>query len=463
MVFLRPAALLSFIFLGCGSDPAGSVDAGLDPDGGRDATPATDGPLADAPAADAPVPGPRTVRVSVSSQGQEGNGQSGDLPTISGDGRLVVFTSDATNLVAGDTNGIGDLFIHDLATLATVRINVGPGGQTTRDTGTGWIARGGRFVCFSTISSELVTGDTNNVEDAFLLDRMTGTIERVSVSSDEVQGNAGSTCGGVSDDGRYVNFYGYATNLAGTLGATVNTFVRDRQLGTTQLVNSTGSTPGNGASIGSAPAPDGSFVVFESNSTNLIAGDTNGARDLFLRATSGGTPPVMITRGVGGVPANGDSAVPFVSGDGRFVAFLSGASNLVPADTNGFTDVFVYDRMTGTTERVSRGVQGAQANGHSENPKLSHDGRYVLFLSAATNLVDDDTNGARDVFLYDRTTATTVRVSVSADGAQANGRSWYASLSDDGRRAVFSSDATDLVPDDANGLTDVFVRELVVP
>ena len=151
---------------------------------------------------------------------------------------------------------------------------------------------------------------------------------------------------------------------------------------------------------------------------------------------------------------------PAISADGRFVAFVSFATNLVPGDTNDATDVFVRDRQTGTTRRVSLGPGGVQGNGGSAGPAISANGRFVAFFSAATNLVPGDTNGTADVFVRDRQTGTTRRVSLGPGGVQGDGDSVGAAISADGRFVAFESDATNLVPGDTNGAPDVFVRSL---
>jgi hypothetical protein len=140
--------------------------------------------------------------------------------------------------------------------------------------------------------------------------------------------------------------------------------------------------------------------------------------------------------------------------------FSSLATNLVTGDTNGRNDAFVRTRSTNSTERVSRGIGGAESNGHTENPKLSADGRYVMFVSAASNLVPDDTNGVPDAFVFDRMTQTTTRVSVGDAGQQGNGRVHYASFAGNGRAVVFSSEASNLVIGDTNGVQDIFVHYL---
>ena len=213
-------------------------------------------------------------------------------------------------------------------------------------------------------------------------------------------------------------------------------------------------------------AADGRFVAFGSDATNLVTGDTNAVSDAFVYdRVTGTTERVSVSSA--GAEANGTSFAPAISADGRFVAFPSEATNLVPGDTNGVTDVFVRDRLTGTTERVSVSSAGAEANGTSFAPAISADGRFVAFPSEATNLVPGDTNGATDVFVRDRLTATTDRVSVDSAGAQANDRSDFPAISADGSVVAFVSTATNLVPDDTNvcgsfmtpgSCPDLFVR-----
>src|SRR5437016_8015596 len=234
---------------------------------------------------------------------------------------------------------------------------------------------------------------------------------------------------------------------------------------TTERVSvASGGTEGNGASLSSALSADGRFVAFVSAATDLVAADTNGVSDVFVHdRQTGATERVSVASG--GAEGNGSSGLigfafpPALSADGRFIAFVSFATNLVAGDTNGATDVFVHDRQTGTTERVSVASGGTQSNAASLGSALSADGRFVAFQSDATNLVAGDTNGATDVFVRDRQTGMTERVSVASDGTQANNVSSYPALSADGRFVAFESDATNLVAGDTNGATDVFVHD----
>src|SRR5207249_1268748 len=208
-----------------------------------------------------------------------------------------------------------------------------------------------------------------------------------------------------------------------------------------------------------ALSADGRFVAFGSDATNLVAGDTNGTTDVFVHDRQTGTTERVSVASGGGTQGNGKSggffAFPALSADGRFVAFQSDATNLVAGDTNGTTDVFVHDRQTATTERVS-------VNGFSAGPALSADGRFVAFHSTGSNLVAGDTNGATDVFVHDRQTGTTERVSGASDGTQGNDASAGPALSADGRLVAFHSSATNLVAGDANRAYDVFVHDRAV-
>src|SRR5439155_1754636 len=206
-----------------------------------------------------------------------------------------------------------------------------------------------------------------------------------------------------------------------------------------------------------ALSADGRFVAFVSFATNLVAGDTNGATDVFVHDRQTGTTE-RVSVASDGTQGNAASAGAALSADGRFVAFHSYATNLVAGDTNGATDVFVHDRQTGTTERVSVSSGGTEGNGFSAAPALSADGRFVAFHNTATNLVAGDTNGKTDVFVHDRQTGTTERTSVASDATQGNGPSAGAALSADVGLVAFHGTATNLVAGDANGAYDVFVH-----
>ena len=399
-----------------------------------------------------------TERVSVDSSGVQGNGQS-TVPAVSADGRFVAFMSYASNLVASDTNDQRDIFVRDRQTGATTRVSV----SSTGEQGNGGsdspaISADGRFVAFTSYASNLVASDTNDYNDVFLHDRQTGMTTRVSVDSAGAEGSGDSCFPDISPDGQFVTFESRADNLATSDKDTIgDVFVHHVQSGTTTLV-SVDSSGAKGDSDSSSPeiSADGRFVTFYSNATNLVASDTNRELDVFVHDRQTG----MTTRvSVDSSGAQGDnlSCGSAISADGRFVAFGSLATNLVASDTNVAWDVFVHDRQTGTTTLVSVDSSGVQGNDGSEYPSLSSDGRFVAFTSGATNLVASDTNGAGDVFMHDRQTGSTTRVSVGLAGVQADLQSEGAAISADDRFVTFYSNATNLVASDTNGEGDVFV------
>jgi len=300
------------------------------------------------------------------------------------------------------------------------------------------VSADGSFVAFTSRADNLVPGDTNGKIDIFVRNWQTHVTERMNISSSGEQANLNSFAPSVSTDGRYVAFVSFATNLVtGDTNGYPDVFVRDRQSGTTERVSvSSSGDQGNGKCLGdsaTAISPDGRYVAFASSATNLITGDTNGYSDVFVRDRQSGTTERASVSSSG---AQGDSASlwPSISADGRFVSFYSYASNLVPSDTNAYSDVFVRDLETHVTERLSVSSTGQQGNYISGPSSISADGRYVAFESQATNLVAGDTNGG--AFVRDREAGTTERVSVGSSGEQL---SWAhaPSISADGRYVAF--------------------------
>ncbi len=289
--------------------------------------------------------------------------------------------------------------------------------------------------------------------------------KRVSLSSAEAQGHAPSSDPVISAGGRFVVFRSGASNLVpNDTNGVSDVFIRDRHTGITRRLSvATGGAQANGHSSGAKISANGRFVVFHSDATNLVPNDTNNRQDIFVRDRKANTTK-RISVSSSGAQADGHSEYASVSGDGRFVAFQSSATNLVASDSNGFDDIFVRDRKTRTTRRVSMGLGGAQSNGDSRicvgyAPSISTDGTFVAFGSGATNLVAGDTNSSADVFVRNRKTGKTRRASVSTAEVQANqGGSSYCSISGGGGLVAYESDSTNLVAGDTNGETDVFVR-----
>jgi PKD repeat protein len=422
-----------------------------------------------------------TERVSVATGGAQAIGTFGSFnPALSADGRFVAFDSFTNNLgsagrgilvrdrQAGTTESVGDPSC--------------PGSRLPD------ISADGRFVAFE--CDQQAQSDTTPRIAILVRDRVTGLLERADVSSagqaaacdGSVEGCA-SVRPAISADGRFVAFYSGAINLVpGDTNANPDVFVRDRVAGTTERV----SVPTGGAQSAWGAASrfedrlgisaNGRFVAFASVADDLVPGGlVLGVNRIFVRDRQLGTTELASLSGTG-APANSDSRQPSISADGRVVAFSSFGNNLVPGDTNNAEDVFVRDRVAGTTERVNitgagtqvvcpPAVTGAECN---RDPVVSADGRFVVFRSRANNLILNDTNLREDVFIRDRQAGTTEIVSLSTDGVQGNGSSGEAlftndptrmAVSRDGRFVAFVSDATNLVAFDTNNIEDVFVRD----
>ncbi len=402
-----------------------------------------------------------TTRVSVSSEGAEGDSYSA-YPSISGDGRYVAFHSRAGNLVEDDSNGVIDTFVHDRVNRHTSRISVSSAGAEGRlESWNASISADGRVVAFESYADDLVSGDSNERMDVFVHDRATRETERVSISSSGRQGRQGSRAPSVSGDGQWVAFESAARDLveADTNGRT-DIFVHDRGTAQTERVSlSSGGTQANGDSENSSISAGGRYVAFETSASNLVDVDDNGARDILVRDRQEDSTE-LISVSSDGVQGNAQSLYPTISGDGRYVAFQSEASNLVEGDENGKRDIMIRDRHAGVTELVSISSLGMQANSHSQYPSISADGRYVAFASDASNLVEDDTNGTVDIFVHDRETGKTIRVSVSSEGAEGDFSSPSGSISAAGEYVAFFSWASNLIVADTNGQADVFAHDV---
>lgn len=401
-------------------------------------------------------------RVSVSATSVQGDRDSGG-PVISADGRYVAFASSATTLVPGDTNNTPDIFVVDRRTGAVSRVNVSSSGAQAHhltDEGSFGpsISDDGRYVAFASFADNLVPGDTNEALDGFVHDRRTGRTIRVTLNTAGGQAFGGGVS--ISGNARYVAFVSTPENIfPGSTDPLDAVFVRDLRTGAVSRVDvsTTGTTPDSISGV-ALISGDGRHVVFQSSGSGLDPRDTNTEPDVFLRnLDTGVTELVSVTPA--GVSGNGASLGFAVSADGRFVAFGSYASDLTPGDTNGVPDVFVRDLRTGVTSLVSVAAGGGPSDVYGSSPSsVSTDGRFVGFLSYATNLVPGDTNGASDAFVRDMRSGTTSRVSVNRRGTQGNGYSFSPAMTGDARWVAFTSSADNLVPEDTNGVADVFIR-----
>ena len=393
-----------------------------------------------------------TLTASVSSgglQGDAGSGQGGVV--ISADGRFVAFVSDASNLVAGDTNGVADVFVRDLGSNATTRVSTSSGGAQADDASSAQglaISPSGRFVTFTSDATNLAPGNDDSqcapepCPDVYIRDRRTHTTRMlVPFAGGPMPGRLLVTAG--------ARFYAYDND---GLGDVVRCRRSTRRcVVVSVLPPSVVVDEADANSYLGGISSRGRFVVFQKigfneapNATTMIAGG------VFVRDVRAGRTRIVTTH-----PrdrANG------LSPQGRFVLFASTAGKLVPEDTNHRRDVFVRDLRTGGTHRISISSAGRQGDRASVGVGISIRGHYCLFESNATDLVRGDRNRMTDLFLRDRLRGRTIRLNISPSGASANGPARFAALSLDGRWAAFGSPASNLVAGDTNGVRDVFVR-----
>jgi Tol biopolymer transport system component len=383
-----------------------------------------------------------------------------EFPAISADGNVVAYASAAPDLVPDDSNNMTDVFVTDRTRKETARISRGlsgaqPDGPSAVDSPPA-VSADGRFVAFSSSASNLVAGDTTGAGDVFVADRSTGDTTRVSLGPTGAEATGGDSYSpAVSADGRYVAFASDADNLVpDDANNATDVFVHDRQTQTTTRVSVTADDAEvtGGESYAPAISGDGGVVAFISRAADLVPG---GASDsgaaVFARDLRTGAVTRLGEAGGPDDPAAGQAPAPALSGDGRFVAYA------------GATGVFVADRRSGTAEQVSINGAGAPGDRPGTNPSISADGRFVAFESGATNLVPTDTNQRADIFVRDRKLAATTRVSVGPSSVQADRPSSHPRISGNGRFVAFESAATNLVPGDTNSAPDIFVHDLVAP
>lgn len=414
-----------------------------------------------------------TQRVSVPPSG-EADGGSG-YADMTPDARYVAFSSYARNLVPGDTNGSADVFLADRRSGAVTRVSVGNGGvqaqypstpPTTQGPGSSVpsISADGKRIAFESqaLNFAPVASGAMNV---FVRDVVAGTTTLLSTPA---PGGTLASCDSVSpaisSDGRYVSFTSRCDSLVpNDTNFTEDVFVRDLQTGAIERVSvSSTEAQANGRSHSPAISDDGNYVVFVSDASNLWPNDTNGKSDVFMRDRAAGTTTVISYTSANRMGGGGTSR-PSVSGDGTRIAFAAEASDLLPGDTNAAVDVFVRDMAVGTIQRVSVAAGGSQLALGGSQPSISRDGRTVAFESLSPEVVPSDTNASSDVFVRDTLAATTTRASVGASGEQADGMSFWPTLSGDGTAVSFESAATNLVTGDENALMDVFVRGVPAP
>ncbi len=329
----------------------------------------------------------------------DGESQS---PAVSADGRVVVFESAAGNLTHGDDNHTWDIFAFDAVTEAVELVSRGLDGPANGPSSRAALSAAGRLVVFSSKADNLVANDTNGTADIFAYDRQTGQTTLVSLGMDGLPANHPSNNPAVSADGRLVVFDSWADNLVrGDTNYMSDVFLLDRQTGVMSRVNLT--TTGDEADRPSQRpviSADGNVIAYESLATNLTPDDTNDTTDVFVYSRENGDVE-RVSVSTDNQTGNGPSGMAAISADGQLIVFASFADTLALDDDNHSLDIFLRARGQGITESISS-RPGLLANGPSNNPEISADGRYITFDSVATNLIAGDTNTAIDIFLYDR-------------------------------------------------------------
>lgn len=403
---------------------------------------------------------PTIVRVSENLDGV-GADLGSFAPAVANTGRLVAFHSLATNLVASDTNGVADIFVKDTQNGEVERANTTSNGVEALGGDSRFAAATNAAVgniVFESDASNLVANDNNGLSDIFLKDTASGTLTRVSVDAVGDEADLASSNAAISRDGTVVVFDSAATNLvANDNNGLRDIFWRNLTTGEVKLVSvSAAGAQANNVSLNPIVSADGRFVAFESDANNLVGGDANSLRDVFIKDMNNGAI-ALVSVSAAGVQGNFVSAGASISDNGQFVAFASLSSTLVAGDLNGVSDVFVKDTVGGAIVRANTTSAGLEAvGGNSSSAAISADGRYVAFVSLANNLVLKGNLGIADVYIKDTQIGAIERLSISALGVESNLPSDLPMITTDGRYVVFESAATNLVPNDVNSGVDIF-------
>jgi Tol biopolymer transport system component len=390
-------------------------------------------------------------RVSVSRLGEQGNSFS-VRPELSTDGRYVAFVSMANNFVPGTPSAAISTYVRDRKRQITRVASVDKAGWYLLAAADPAISADGHHLLFAATSK-------NGVRHVYWRDLINDELKILSQDAQGALGANDSATPSVSSDGAVMAFSSSAALTPECSDGIPTIYIWQKRLGKLRCINRTidGNEP-NGASLQPSVSGDGHFIAFSSSATNLVSDDDNRQDDIFLYnlATSS---LQLISLGPKRAAANGQSREPSISSNGSKVAYISGAQNLVEKDENRQEDVFVWNRADGFTQLASQANTGAQANYFSSHVRISGNGRYVVFLSPADNLVPGQNNGKNQIFLRDLLRAKTDLISLGIDGKPGNGDSFQPAISSDGLFIAFRSNAKNLVPSDTNLTDDVFIAE----
>ena len=406
-------------------------------------------------------------RVSLGTNSLEADGSSFHL-SFSQDANIATFQSYAHNWANGDpTPNKQDIFIRNELTNQTVQITRG-----NDDSFDPTVSSDGRYIAFTSYASDLVPNDTNTSSiwirdglDVFVYDRESGRLRRASLTYNNKQVD-GNSIGIISPDGQHIVFLSNGKSmLEGVSNGAQKPaiYLRHWPSGATERltygIESAKAFPNGGVGRISI-SKDNRYIVYEAVASNLVPGDTNSEKDVFMYDRTL-AKTIRVSQTLGGGNANGQSSKPQISENGAYIVFQSAASNLVPGDTNGVMDVFVYTIATQEIEQLSVSALGIGGNLSSREPAICGNGRFVTFSSDATNLVATDTNNKRDVFLRDLWADETILISKNDNGALSNKKAHRSIISDDCQVAGFASDATNLVAGDTNAVRDLFRVDLL--
>ena len=405
-------------------------------------------------------PGALTL-ASVSGTGQKGNGGSFE-PKLSDDGTKVAFWSSASNLTPLDNDNSNDIFVKSLTdgsvTLASTSISGVKGNSDSLDAS---ISGDGNLVAFTSEANNLSPADGDNLFDIYVKNLSTGGVTVASTTSTGEKGNGDTRDPVISEDGSHVAFYSHAKNFdPRDIVAIPDIYVKSLSTGDIYLAStSTGGVKGDSYSYAPSPSSDGTKVAFYSASDNLDPSDTDPLADIYVKDIVTGQL-ILASTSSSGVKGNGGSLHPSLSGDGTKVAFWSSSTNLAPADSDSAFDIYVKDLVTGQLSLVSTTSSGIKGNGDSYNPVFSADGTTVAFWSKSTNLDPNDTDTVPDLYVKNLVTGGLSLASTSSSGIKGNADSYDPVLSSDGATVAFWSESTNLDPGDTDKTFDMYVKDV---